>query len=273
MNRRTWITTLASGLLSAAVKSAKLFRPQNLIAWCVVPFDANNRGPEERAQMLKRLGFTMFVWDWRDKHLPEFDAEVAALKKHGVKLQGLWVTSDRFDTILALVTRHKLKTELWYSFTQDKEFRALPDDRKLEVTVEAVGKAAKAAQAAGCKLGLYNHRGWFGEPENQLAIIKRVNMPNVGIVYNFHHAHTHVARFPELLAMMKPYLYAININGMKEGEEILPVGSGNQELGMLQAIQRSGYQGPIGILGHRPEVDVELALTANLRGLRSLPLN
>lgn len=268
MNRRIWMTSLASGLLSA--QPARLFRRENLIAWCVVPFDAKNRGPEARAQLLKRLGFTMFVWDWRDKHLPEFDAEVAALKKYGVKLQGLWVTSDRFDTILALATRHGLKTELWYSFTQDKDFRALPDERKRDVTVEAVAKAAKAAHAAGCKLGLYNHRGWFGEPENQLEIIHRVNMPNVGIVYNFHHAHTHVARFPELLAKMKPYLFAININGMKEGEEILPVGSGNQELGMLQAIVRSGYRGPIGILGHRPEVDVELSLTANLNGLAAL---
>ena len=42
----------------------------NLHAWCVVPFDAKQRGPEERAQMLQRLGFTRFVYDWRAKDIP-----------------------------------------------------------------------------------------------------------------------------------------------------------------------------------------------------------
>ena len=34
-----------------------LFERDNLAAWCIVPFDAKKRGPEERAAMLERLGF------------------------------------------------------------------------------------------------------------------------------------------------------------------------------------------------------------------------
>ena len=30
----------------------KLFDKHNLVAWCIVPFDAKNRGPSERAEML-----------------------------------------------------------------------------------------------------------------------------------------------------------------------------------------------------------------------------
>jgi hypothetical protein len=47
----------------------ELFARTNLIAWCVVPFDAKQRGPEARAEMLQRLGFRNFAYDWRDNHL------------------------------------------------------------------------------------------------------------------------------------------------------------------------------------------------------------
>src|SRR5688500_8120471 len=67
-----------------------LFDRPNLVAWCIVPFDAKRRGPEERAQMLKRLGFTRFAYDWRAEHLPTFDAELDALKKHGISLEAFW---------------------------------------------------------------------------------------------------------------------------------------------------------------------------------------
>ena len=36
---------------------AKLFARENLVAWCIVPFDAKKRGPAERVAMLKKLGF------------------------------------------------------------------------------------------------------------------------------------------------------------------------------------------------------------------------
>ncbi len=61
-----------------------LFGRDNLIAWCIVPFDARNRPPEARAAMLKKLGFKHFAYDWRGEHVPTFDAEVEALKKQGV---------------------------------------------------------------------------------------------------------------------------------------------------------------------------------------------
>ena len=51
--------------------SGGLFERDNLVAWCIVPFDAKKRGPEERAEMLHRLGFLRFAYDWRDEHLPD----------------------------------------------------------------------------------------------------------------------------------------------------------------------------------------------------------
>ena len=51
-----------------------------------MPFDSKKRTPEERAAMLQKLGFKHFAYDWRAEHIPTFDAEVEALKRHGVSL-------------------------------------------------------------------------------------------------------------------------------------------------------------------------------------------
>ncbi|RFC42611.1 MAG: hypothetical protein DVB28_001816 [Verrucomicrobia bacterium] len=58
-------------------------------------------------------------------------------------------------------------------------------ERRVATEVAALKPAAQAAQAQGMKLGLYNHGGWFGEPENPIEIIERLKgerIQNVGIV-------------------------------------------------------------------------------------------
>src|SRR5713101_5590888 len=62
-------------------KEVSLFARDNLVAWCIVPFDAKKRGPAERAEMLARLGFKRFAYDWRAEHVATFDAEMRALKE------------------------------------------------------------------------------------------------------------------------------------------------------------------------------------------------
>jgi hypothetical protein len=39
---------------------------------------------------------------------------------------------------------------------------------------------------------------------------------------------------------------------------------------MMEAIQRSGYAGPIGILGHRDDMDAEVSLRQNLDGMKKV---
>src|SRR5688572_24366106 len=50
----------------AAGMKGGLFARENLVAWCIVPFDAKQRGPAERAEMLARIGVTRVAYDWRD---------------------------------------------------------------------------------------------------------------------------------------------------------------------------------------------------------------
>src|SRR6516165_10617468 len=90
-----------------------IFSRDNLIAWCIVPFDAKKRTPEERATMLQRLGFKHFAYDWRAEHIPTFDAEVEALKRHGVSLDAFWVSPGELNRetqiILDVLKRNEIK--------------------------------------------------------------------------------------------------------------------------------------------------------------------
>jgi len=254
----------------------QLYGPANLVAWCIVPFDAKKRGPEERAQMLDRLGIKRLAYDWRDEHIPTFDQEVETMQRHGIEITAWWFPGGLNDTarkILECLERHKVKTQLWISMGDPAP--QAPQAGKVQAAAAAIRPIAEAAAKIGCTVALYNHGGWFGEPENQVAIAEQLKMPNVGIVYNFHHGHGHIARFPELLRKMQPHLLAINLNGMvidgdKAGKKILTLGEGDQELAMLKTIRDSGWRGPVGILDHRPETDSEETLRANLAGLDRL---
>src|SRR5687767_7451886 len=85
-----WLFALSVAAVAGKRAKEDLFSRDNLVAWCIVPFDAKKRGPEERAEMLARLGFKRFAYDWRAEHIPSFDEEIKALKKHGIQLDAFW---------------------------------------------------------------------------------------------------------------------------------------------------------------------------------------
>ncbi|MBS0263406.1 MAG: hypothetical protein JSS02_15800 [Planctomycetes bacterium] len=258
---------------ATAAATAKLYNRQNLVAWCIVPFDAKKRGPVERVAMLERLGFRHYAYDWRDEHVPTFETEVLELKRRGIELTSVWFPGldANGKKLLEVLKKHGVKTQLWV--TGGGEPTRTPEERRQRVIAEAnrLRPICEAAAAQGCTVGLYNHGGWFGEPENQILILKELNVSNAGIVYNLHHGHAHLDRFPELLDQMTPYLYVLNLNGMvvrgdEDGRKIMPLGTGPLDLWVLRTIRDSAYRGPIGILGHTND-DAEERLSDNLDGL------
>ena len=259
--------------------NSQLFSKDNLVAWCVVPFDSVKRTPEERAIMLDELGFKQFAYDWRAEHLPSFPDEIKALKEHDIKLKSVWLwidtdSSELFDALneqlFDIIKKNNVKTEFWLGFS-NKHFEGLSDEDKLDKAVASISYIQERAKKLGCTISLYNHGDWFGEPINQIRIIEKIGAKDIGIVYNFHHAHLQVKEFPELLEKMLPYLKTINLNGMKiEGPKILPVGQGDEELGMLKTLKESGYRGSVGILGHIETEDAKVVLKRNIMGLKEL---
>ena len=254
-----------------------LFDRTNLVAWCIVPFDAKKRGPEERAAMLEKLGFKLFAYDYRAEHIPTFDAEMEALKRHHVRLLAWWfpgALNDEARLILGVLQRHNIRdAQLWITGGGEPTKSAEEQRAWVEAEAARIKPIAEEASQIGCSVALYNHGAWFGEPENQLEIIAKLRAQgatNVGIVYNLHHGHDHLDRFAELLQRMKPHLFALNLNGMvrdgeKVGKKILPLGQGDLDLPLLRIIRDSGWRGPMGILNHTDE-DAEARLLDNLDG-------
>ena len=151
-------------------------------------------------------------------------------------------------------------------------FDSLSQTEKIKTAAESVGYVAKRLDELGCSLGLYNHGGWLGEPENQLAVIEYLKLKNIGIVYNFSHSETQIQRFPEFYPKILPHLYAINLTGLKGGypAEVVPIGDGNIEENMMRIIQASSYRGPIGIINEDFADDAADGLKLNMNGLKTI---
>lgn len=282
MNDRETLTsteTLA-GLFSNRTQEKKmLFSRDNLYAWCIVPYDSVHRSPEQRAAMLKEIGLTSLAWDWRAQHLPILKEEISTLAHDGISLRSVWfwvdggsgkTIDDANESILRTLEETKTHTELWVSFPGEY-FVSLPDSQKTQKAVKTIRYIYERAKAIGCTIALYNHGDWFGEPANQVKIIEALGTKDVGLIYNFHHAHQQIDQFGDLLRIMKPYLRSVNLNGMrKEGPKILPLGEGDRELEMLKKLRASGFTGSLGILGHVEEQDARVVLQKNLEGLKKL---
>ena len=277
---RTALAVLPGVSLTAA-PAPSLWSRENLQAWCIVPFDAKKRSPEERAEMLARIGLRAYAYDFRAEHVPTFDREIAAMKAKGVALTAWWFPGkldDTARTILATIERHGIRPELWISGGGAPAKSAAEQADRIASEVSRLQPLVEAAHQRGCKVALYNHGGWYGDPDNQLAVLeglRRAGCGNVGLVYNFHHAHEHLRTFAMQWPRMMPHVTAINLSGLvpegdRTGRKIMYLGEGSEELAMMQVIARSGWRGPVGVLCHRTDVDAEEALRRNLAGLEQL---
>jgi hypothetical protein len=252
---------------------------KNLVAWCIVPYDAMHRNPHERAVMLKKLGFKKMAWDWRMEHLDKLPDEINAIAENDIELEGVWMPVGADSKEGLTPYHHKIfdaikdagiTTTYWVAISDDY-FSESTNKGKILEGVHALEVIYNRAKETESRIALYNHGGWAGEPENQVAILKELNEENTGIVYNFHHAHHQIDNFNKLLDIMMPYLYTVNINGMsRNGSQIMTVGDGDLETSMIKILLDSQFSGTIGILGHIREEDVELVLRRNLDGFQKI---
>ena len=266
-----FLSLLLMASLCAPLAAAELFDKQNLAAWCIVPFDAAKRGPEARAAMVAKMGIKKIAYDWRQEHVVEFEREILAYQKHGIEFFAFW---GAHDEAFRLFEKYKLHPQLWIMMKGTGETQ----EAQVKSAAEGLLPILAKAKAVGSQVGIYNHGGWGGEPENMVAVCyylkKNHATDNVGIVYNLHHGHSHLDRLPKAIEAMKPHLLCLNLNGMDlagdtKGRKILPLGVGTQDVKVLRQIRASGYSGPIGILNHTDE-DAEGRLLDNLDGLKWL---
>lgn len=229
--------------------------------------------------MLHELGFRHFAYDWRDEHIPTWDQELDALQRHGIELTAFWCSSSldpihdpKTQQIVDFLRRRRVATQLWIMLPDQQLMRTENVDQRMDQAAEALRTLAQQVEPLGCRVGLYNHGGWVGQPATMVGIMERLHdLPNVGIVYNFHHSHEDLADFPGALRAMKPYLMCLNLNGTSpEGPKIQTIGEGSLDRQILSWIRQAQYTGPIGILDHREQMDARESLQLNLQGLSRL---
>lgn len=253
----------------------------NYYAWCIVPFDSVQRSPQQRIEMLKELGFTKYAYDWREKHLAEFSSEIKIARENQVEIMAVWMwidaVNDRVgklnplnEKLLKMVGESGLKTQIWLGFHANY-FENLSDEEAVTKGAEIIGYLSNRASQIGCKVALYNHGDWIGDPRNQVKIIEALPSKDIGIIYNFHHAHDQLDEYEELINVALPYLWSVNLNGMrKEGPKILTIGEGDREVKMLDYLTKKGFKGPYGVLCHIETEDAKIVLQRNIDGLINL---
>ena len=98
--RRWLLVSVLAALLgrSAFAADLSLLSRTNLVAWCIVPFDAKKRGPEGRGEMLERLGLQRVAYDWREEHIafkvdgaPVFESSVSPQPPLGIVI---WIDNQ-----------------------------------------------------------------------------------------------------------------------------------------------------------------------------------
>jgi sugar phosphate isomerase/epimerase len=205
--------------------------------------------------------------------VPTFDAEVEAVKAHGIRLVAWWFPTDAADptarTILEVIKRHGIYPQLWVMGSGAPTRTEQEQQQRIDQEAERIRKIVELAAPYGCHVELYNHNGWFGQPDNEVAVIERLKqagVTNVGMVYNFSHGHADIAQFPALWKRIQPHVVAVNVTGMVMTEQLIPPAQGDHELEMLRTIQQSGWRGPVGLIAEQGG-DAEVTLSNNLRGL------
>ena len=172
-----------------------------------------------------------------------------------------------------MIEKHGIHPQIWIMFGAPSEGT---HEEKIKAAAEGLLPLVEKTRKYNLKLALYNHGGWSGEPQNMVAVCEYLRdhhqADHVGIVYNLHHGHDHIADFAEQLALLQPHLLCLNLNGMNDNAnpKILPIGDGQHDEQLISVIRRSGYKGPIGIIDHREQLDAQESLMQNLTGLRKV---
>jgi sugar phosphate isomerase/epimerase len=236
-------------------------------------------------------GLQPFRFWWNHAPIPTLDQELETLRRHDIDLVATWFPFDPEDPaaeeMLKTLHRNDVHPQLWvmhsmkpYPSTRqgwdelfpegehvaeslatriyEPSFARSPEEqeRKLADETERIGGLAALAASYGCSVALYNHHGWFGMMENQVAILDRLEAaaaPPVGIAYSFSHArdrfYDHATDFAAIWASIERRVVAVNIGGTRHDGELTYPSQDDRELRMMRVIEASGWRGPVTLKG------------------------
>ncbi len=257
MMKTTLLTLLAFSLLAPAASAAE---PAALMKLDNVFFAFDNgtgRGElplEEQAAMAKELGYAGIGYSGTAR-IPEM---LAALDAHGLKMFSTYVHANiaaeqpEYSPNLqqAIEQLKGRDTVIWLTV------HGLPDDGKHDDrAVAAVRQVGQWAKAAGLRVALYPHGGFYvGRFQDAIRVADKVDMPNVGSSFNLVHWISAEGNndYAPFLKQAMPRMILVSINGADvnsgTGKLIQTLDQGKYDVfAVLKTLRTLGYDGPIGL--------------------------
>jgi sugar phosphate isomerase/epimerase len=206
--------------------------------------------PAKQAAVLKQLGYDGIGYTGTE-NLAE---RRKAFAEQGLRIFNLYVACFvdqpvNYDPQLKEAIRQLKDTgvDLWLT-VQGKA----PDDA---AAVRVVREIADDAAAAGVRVALYPHKGFFvATADDALRILHQVDRPNLGVTINLCHelAAGNADRMDGIVKSCAPHLFLVSINGADRtggwSELIRPLGEGKFDVdGFLKSLGAAGYKGPVGL--------------------------
>lgn len=225
--------------------------------FCIDWHDAKKRGYAEQAQMLKELGYDGVGHIWLDG----VEERLRSLDAVGLRLFQITMKVDlsaqppydvRFTNMLRQVQGRRVQFCLLISGANPSDASADPR------AVELLRQMSDLVRETDVQLLLYPHaNNWIERIEDAVRVAKRVNRPNVGVMFNLcHWLWVDSSRdYVPLLRSARPWLWAVSINGADTFDPqrdwkryIQPLGRGDFDVaGLLRALLQQGYTGPVGL--------------------------
>lgn len=218
--------------------------------------------PPGQARLLKQLGYD----GMEQMGLDGLEARLKALDDRQLRLFTIYTplnidpAQPKWDPKLtqALPLLRDRNTILWVFVRKpkDTQMTRAEGDLRLVARLQAL---ADLVQPYGVRVALYPHANfWIDHPEQALAIARRAQRSNAGMVFNLCHWLKVTGDRPvrPLLEKCLPYLFAASINGAEGGatqgrtweDLIQPLDRGSYDTyGVLRDLMVLGYTGPIGL--------------------------
>lgn len=230
---------------------------------------------EEQAKLLAELGYAGIGYTGCDQ-IPEM---LQALDKYNLRMFSIYVGANvgeqgpSYDPGLpaAIQALKGRDTLIWLTVQGQR------DDQDQQA-VKVVQDVADLAQAAGLRVALYPHVGFYvSSTDGALRLVLKADRKNLGVSFNLCHTLQlgQEARIPEILQAARPHLFVVSINGAEhEGGwdrliQTLDRGA-YDNFALLSLLQKLEYHGPVGLQCYNVPGDIRENLTRSMSAWKQL---
>jgi len=242
--------------------------------------DANHAMPQQQVEMVKELGYAgIAFWPANPKQQGNALKDlVTELSRNELAVFPVYfsisVENAREQNLPSIMEAVRVlgryNGTIWLAITRENysSLNAYRDDDAVELITEI----ADDAEEQNVKVALYPHVDfWMDDVEDALRLARETNRRNVGVTFNLYHwlRTGDPADMEKLLSEVMPYLSVVTINGSSTAGSIEPLGEGTFDVySFLKALNRLGFEGPIGLQGYAVQGDVHKNLKRSMETWR-----